>query len=347
MVENVTFTANEGVTVKNFEADGGAHISAGAGTAPVYDYVRDTGSWVTEGSCYYKRAILKNITFNGLTFTAKTDINTSEPTTVYDGFTFKDCTFNLGTTADGNQAIRYYNENNNDNVKNLVVEGCTFKTCYQGVYTVHVKNVTVTGCTFDTTGHNAIAIQDFSAYDHGEVVITGNTFKGIGDRIIRFNNVGMGTTVTITGNTADGNSGKLDEATGKREIVKATTLPENAADSIKASGNNWGANTVVEGVFIDRESEHVPEGYVVDENGNVTISDEESLFWFAQQVNVRGNTFTGKTVSLADDIALTAKWTPVGVSVEKSFKGTFDGKDHAITEMQVSEAWRWPRRNTG
>ena len=249
-VENVTFTANEGVTVKNFEADGGAHIYAG--TAPVYDYVRDTGSWVTEGSCYYKRAILKNITFKGLTFKAKTDINTSESTTVYDGFTFKDCTFDLGTTADGNQAIRYYNENNNGNVKNLVVEGCTFKTCSQGVYTAHVKNVTVTDSTFDTTGHNAIAIQDHEGpCDHGKVVITGNTFKNIGDRIIRFNNVGIGTTVTITGNTADGNSGKLDEATGKREIVKATTLPVNAADSITASGNNWGENTVVEGVFID------------------------------------------------------------------------------------------------
>lgn len=249
-VENVTFTANKGVTVKNFEADGGAHIYAG--TAPVYDYVRDTGSWVTKGSCYFKRAILKNITFKGLTFKAKTDINTSESTTVYDGFTFKDCTFDLGTTADGNQAIRYYNENNNGNVKNLVVEGGTFKTCFQGVYTAHVKNVTVTGSTFDTTGHNAIAIQDHKGpCNHGEVVITGNTFKNIGDRIIRFNNVGIGTTVTITGNTADGNSGKLDEATGKREIVKATTLPVNAADSITASGNNWGANTVVEGVFID------------------------------------------------------------------------------------------------
>ena len=252
MVENVTFTANEGVTVKNFEADGGAHIYAG--TAPVYDYVRDTGSWVTEGSCYFKRAILKNITFKGLTFKAKTDINTSESTTVYDGFTFKDCTFDLGTTADGNQAIRYYNENNNGNVKNLVVEGCTFKTCSQGVYTMQVKGITVKDSTFTQTGHNAIAIQsqgDKGPCNHGKVVITGNTFKNIGDRIIRFNNVGMGTTVTITGNTADGNSGKLDEATGKREIVKATTLPVNAADSITASGNNWGENTVVEGVFID------------------------------------------------------------------------------------------------
>ena len=252
-VENVTFTANEGVTVKNFEADGGAHIYAG--TAPVYDYVRDTGSWVTEGSCYFKRAILQNITFKGLTFKAKTDINTSESTTVYDGFTFKDCTFDLGTTADGNQAIRYYNENNNGNVKNLVVEGCTFKTCSQGVYTMQVKGITVKDSTFTQTGHNAIAIQsqggDKGPCNHGEVVITGNTFKNIGDRIIRFNNVGQGTTVTITDNTADGNSGKLDKATGKREIVKATTLPVNAADSITASGNNWGENTVVEGVFID------------------------------------------------------------------------------------------------
>ena len=252
-VENVTFTANEGVTVKNFEADGGAHIYAG--TAPVYDYVRDTGSWITEGSCYFKRAILKNITFKGLTFKAKTDINTSESTTVYDGFTFKDCTFDLGTTADGNQAIRYYNENNNGNVKNLVVEGCTFKTCSQGVYTMQVKGITVKDSTFTQTGHNAIAIQsqggDKGPCNHGKVVITGNTFKNIGDRIIRFNNVGLGTTVKITGNTADGNSGKLDEATGKREIVKATTLPVNAADSITASGNDWGENTIVEGVFID------------------------------------------------------------------------------------------------
>ncbi len=234
-VENVTFTANDGVTVKNFEADGGAHIYAGAGTAPVYDYVRDTGLWVTEGSCYFKRAILKNITFKGLTFKAKTDINTSESTTVYDGFTFKDCTFDLGTTVGGNQAIRYYNENNNGNVKNLVVEGCTFKTCFQGVYTAHVKNVTVKGCTFDTTGHNAIAIQDFKgACDHGAVVITGNTFKNIGDRAIRFGVVAAGTTITITGNTATYRDGT---AATDKQCIKAETLAEGVTTKVEL--NNW------------------------------------------------------------------------------------------------------------
>ena len=251
-VENVTFTANEGVTVKGFTAEGGAHVY-GTENSPVYDYVRDTGVWCRDtNNGYYKRAILKNITFKKLTFTAKVDLSTSEATTVYEGFTFTGCTFEIGSTASGNQAIRYYNEHANDNVKNLVVDDCTFKNCFQGVYTANTKNVTVKDSTFDTTGHNAIAVQDNpGAFDHGEVVITGNTFKNIGDRIIRFNNVGDGTTITITGNTADGNSGKLDKATGKREIVAATTLPENAAESVKASNNKWGANTVVAGVFID------------------------------------------------------------------------------------------------
>lgn len=238
MVENVTFTANEGVTVKNFEADGGAHIYAGAGTAPVYDYVRDTGSWVTEGSCYFKRAILKNITFKGLTFKAKTDINTSESTTVYDGFTFTNCTFDLGTTADGNQAIRYYNENNNGNVKNLVVEGCTFKTCSQGVYTMQVKGITVKDSTFTQTGHNAIAIQsqggDKGPCNHGEVVITGNTMVNIGDRAIRFNVVAAGTTITITGNTAAYGDGTT--ATDK-QCIKAESLAEGVTTTVEL--NNW------------------------------------------------------------------------------------------------------------
>mgnify|MGYP004662750961 CR=1 FL=1 len=249
-VQNVTFTAEEGVTVKGFTAEGGAHVY-GTAESPVYDYVRDTGVWCKDtNASFYKRAILKNITFKGLDFTAKVDLSTSEATTVYDGFTFTGCTFEIGNTT-SEQAIRYYNENANDNVKNLVVEACTFRNCFQGVYTANAKNVTVKDSTFDTTGHNAIAVQDAAAFDHGAIVITGNTFKNVGDRIIRFGHVGDGTTIMISGNTADGNSGKLDRATGKREIVKAETLPENAAERVKASNNNWGANTVVAGVFID------------------------------------------------------------------------------------------------
>lgn len=305
-VTNVTFTANKGVTVKNFEADGGAHIYAGVGTAPVYDYVRDTGSWVKEGSCYYKRATLKNITFKGLTFKAKTDINTSESTTVYDGFTFKDCTFDLGTTADGNQAIRYYNENNNGNVKNLVVEGCTFKTCYQGVYTVHVKNVTVKDCTFDTTGHNAIAIQDFKgACDHGAVVITGNTFKGIGDRIIRFNNVGTGTQITIKDNAV------TDAGLATTEAIKATSLAEGLTFDV--ANNDWSG-------YLPPTNEKLLD-YAVASIGTARYATLAEAVKAAQ---------AGETVTLLADITLASKQ-----SIRKELTLDLNGKTLTGTAYQT------------
>ena len=82
----------------------------------------------------------------------------------------------------------------------------------------------------------------------------------------------------------------------------------------------------------------VPAGYVEDEQGNVTISDEAGLFWFAKQVNA-GNNFAGKTVTLANDIALTKAWTPIGIYTDSKthFKGTFDGQNHTVSGVEVTE----------
>lgn len=96
----------------------------------------------------------------------------------------------------------------------------------------------MTNSTFDTTAHNAIAIQSGDkAANHGDVVITNNTFTDIGDRIIRFNNVAKGTNITITGNTAT-NSG---DDTG--EVIKATSIAEGVTTTIYR--NNWGPGTTV------------------------------------------------------------------------------------------------------
>ena len=81
------------------------------------------------------------------------------------------------------------------------------------------------------------------------------------------------------------------------------------------------------------------DGYVEDENGNVTISTAAGLFYFAKKVNA-GNNFAGKTVTLANDIDLNnEKWTPIGVYSTKAtwFKGTFDGQNHAVTGLKVEE----------
>lgn len=236
-ISDVTLKAADGATVNVAGVKMTSGHMYGSSGAPNYDYVLDRDVLSTNDS-YYLAQTVSNITFDGLTFTAKSDINTSIPESTINGFTFKNCTFNINNTADGNQAIRYYNENNNGKVSNLVVDNCKFNNCYQGVYTHHVKNVIVTNSEFDTTGHNAIAIQSSEdACDHGKVIITGNTFKNIGDRIIRFNNVGAGTQITITHNTAT-NSGD-----DKGEVIKATNIAEGVTTTVRE--NSWGAGTTV------------------------------------------------------------------------------------------------------
>ena len=82
------------------------------------------------------------------------------------------------------------------------------------------------------------------------------------------------------------------------------------------------------------------DGYVEDENGNVTISTAEGLFYFAKKANA-GNNFAGKTVTLANNIDLNdEKWTPIGSfnDATTQFKGTFDGQNHAVTGLKVEES---------
>ncbi len=215
----------------------------------------------------------------------------------------------------------------------------------------------LTGGKVVATGKNSNAIEN-----KGTLVIESGSFEAVYGAIRALG----GSTTTISGGTFASSTGRFGMyywANGTALSVTVngglfknpvSTAMENGKVALSIKGGSFASDLTDycgadAGTYLDketglyvygRESEHVPAGYVVDENGNVTISDEESLFWFAQQVNVRGNTFDGKTVSLAADIALTAKWTPVGVSVAKSFQGTFDGKGHAITGMKVSGAYQ-------
>ena len=276
-MKNVTLKAADGAMVNV----AGIFASSGHKHENAYDYVLDRD--VANGTnTYYLVFDFANITFDGLTFTAKSDINTSLEQSNIDRFTFKNCTFNINNMADGNQAIRYYNENDNGKVSNLVVDNCKFNNCYQGVYTSHIKNIFVTNSEFDTTRHNAIAIQDFNgACDHGKVIITGNTFKNIGDRIIRFNNVGAGTQITITHNTAT-NSGD-----DNGEVIKASSIADGVTTTVRE--NSWGAGTTVaNNQFKDTAAPSYSGGsssydptYSVStpsktENGSVTVSPKSA-----------------------------------------------------------------------
>lgn len=231
-MSNVTIQAAKGATVTVAGLTGGSgHVYGNC-----YDYVLDKA--YTSGSAYYLTQNWSNITFEGITFTAPVDISSSLETTVIDGVAFKNCAFNINNTASGNQALRYYNENNDGRVKNLTVDGCSFKNCFQGVYTQKINGVTVINSSFDTTAHNAIAVQSSSEpVNHKAVVITGNTFANIGDRIIRFGDVGADTQITIKNNTAT-NSG---DSGG--QVIKAQSLAAGVTYDI--SGNNWGEGKTV------------------------------------------------------------------------------------------------------
>ena len=239
-MSNVTIKAAQGAVVNIAGIIG----TSGHVYGECYDYVLDKA--YTIGSAYYLTQNWNNITFEGLTFTAPTDINSSLETTLIDGVTFKNCTFKIDSTEPGNQALRYYNENDNGKVKNLTVDNCKFNTCYQGVYTQKINGVTVINSSFDTTKHNAIAVQSGSKpVNHKAVVITGNTFANIGDRIIRFGDVGADTQITIKDNRAT-NSG---DSAG--EVIKAQSLAAGVTYDI--SGNNWGeGKTVANTELMDR-----------------------------------------------------------------------------------------------
>ena len=232
IVKNLTILGATGATVNGFV------VTSGHAVGDVYDYVRDID--YNSGSAYYSTMMLENIKFTNVAFTGRININTSDVNSVYDGITFEGCTFTTGGTAEANgPAIRYYNEANNGNVRNITVKDCQFKDCRQGVYTHHVNGVTVTGCEFKNTGHNAIAVQTHGSTttDHKNVVITDNRFENIADRIIRFNNVGADSNITIQRNVAV-NSGDED-----KEVIKATSIATGVVTSVKY--NDWGVGAVV------------------------------------------------------------------------------------------------------
>lgn len=240
-MSNVTLKAAENatVTINGLVAFGG-QVNSNKWYSKDFVANRDMSETVNNNISYWVVQNWSNITFEGLNFTSAVNIESSETRTSVNGLHFKSCSFNSGyptTTSDnaGGMGIRFVSwTTTTDNLKNLTVNNCKFENCSDGVYTNPVYGVSVTNSTFNKIDHNAIAIQDDSAaaVDHGSVVITGNTFTHVSDRIIRFNEVGTDTTITIKNNTSV-NSGDSDG-----EIIKATSRPESV--QVTMSGNTWG-----------------------------------------------------------------------------------------------------------
>ena len=66
-----------------------------------------------------------------------------------------------------------------------------------------------------------------------------------------------------------------------------------------------------------------------------SVSSEEDLLRLAQAIN-GGDNYSGVTVTLQNDIALTQPWTePIGKDTAHPFRGTFDGNGHTISGLEI------------
>ena len=70
-------------------------------------------------------------------------------------------------------------------------------------------------------------------------------------------------------------------------------------------------------------------------DGVYEISTAAQLAWFAQQVNA--GTGARYNARLTRDISLNSySWTPIGISSSKTFKGSFDGNGHMVTDLYIN-----------
>ena len=293
---------NVNVTVKNVKFE---YVPAAFTVCENSDW---KGSFTAEqapaGQLYFMTS--GDVNFEGCTFdkVVLTSFNTTGTTTV------KDCQF---ANVYNNYAIKDIRG------ANISVTGTTIINCGGGIMvssTDKVEKVTIWKNTFtnvDVAGTAAegkvgtralIQIASSGDYSGKSFNLTANTATGCGPVLRQLNQ-------TVV------DSGKIDTVKSDVDsLVKSGTTGLGTTDSLL--------------------EQPVPAGYVEDEQGNVTISNEAGLFWFAKQVNA-GNNFASKTVTLANDIALTKAWTPIGIYTDSKthFKGTFDGQNHTVSGVEV------------
>ena len=270
-----------------------------------------------------------SLVFDGveMTTTARSGIETNGNNT-NDTVTLKNSTLNVpngfgiyfpssGTLTIDNSVI---------NAKTMGVQVCAGILNISGAGTA----ITVSGDGIDKTINDG-AIEDGAAIS----IVERTGYKGLAEIKVE------GGKFTAKGDNAAVKAYKWENQTesdftqAAKVSISGGTFSSEVDKSLCADGfiptkNEDGTYGVKEGA----------DGYVEDENGNVTISTAEGLFYFAKKANA-GNNFAGKTVKLANDIDLNnEKWTPIGSfnDATTQFKGTFDGQNHAVTGLKVEES---------
>ena len=249
------------------------------------------------------------------------------------GFDGSTVTFNGVTIKTNNQTYAGYARLNG------VYNNCTFENTYCLNGTSEFNN-----CTFNISG------DQYSIWTWGAPTATfdGCTFNTDGKAVLLY---GTANTKLTVNNCVFNDNGGLSDLKAAIEIgndynknyeliVNNTTVNGYEINdkgictytTLWANKNSMGTDKLT--VTVDGVEVYGP-----NNTKTIYIGSADALFAFAQQVNEKGNTFSGKTVVLTADIDLENKaWTPIGQTGATEFKGTFDGQNYTIKNLNVDSS---------
>lgn len=203
---------------------------------------------------------------------------------------------------------------------------CTIDPQTSYIYTDY-GNADFIGCTFNASKGKAIQVYNDGNSSNTTINITGCTFTAaeIGltyDKkpvtAIDINSNGEKFTINITQTTATGFGKGL--------------FSENTLWNIKG-GEQY--------VTINIDGNLAYPYYTYDDaTQTYSIGSVDGMKWFAKELNVNKNSFSGKTIRLTQNIDLDGiDWEPIGQTGNCGFLGTFDGNSNTIYNLNVdSEA---------
>ena len=231
--------------------------------------------------------------------------------------------------------------------KNCVIEGQPF---------LYGNNVTFESCTFKQTSSDKYNVWTYGAknvkfntckfYSAGKSVLVYHEDKNLESKVT-FNGCELYASVPVEGKAAI----EIDGSLVKKYVVNINDTKANgfAAGSVSKS-TLWnikkGADKAE--VYVNN-ARMIADGVALNAAGEYELNAANGLFWFAEQVNVANNKFSGKTVKLAANIDLkNAAWTPVGQTGATTFNGVFDGQEYTISNLNVnSEAQKGANYSSG
>lgn len=258
-------------------------------------------------------------------------------------FVIENCTFNLAAGRDKGGINIYAAFNACQNEYELTVTNCVFNC--NGERPIRCKsNSIVDGCTFNDQNRYSMQFQANSQAVSEKVVFTNNKVVNpcvtSGEPFaagVQISHSQLCEDVALTIANNELTSAKFNDLKFAYDHDEAS----NSFGNIKITTCTLNGQTITEAMCVeinDKTNEvsttmTKPE---VDENV-VIIKTAKELFWFANEVNVKNNSFSGKTVKLDADIDLeNAEWTPVGQTGATQFKGTFNGQNHTIYNLNIN-----------